>query len=99
VIQYSRALNDIVAYGDMHREAESGQSITRRQLLDNMKAANRLIESYAQKKKNLLFIDVFTPMLNSDNEPRKELFTSDGLHLNAAGYELWASIIRPYLNK
>ena len=74
-------------------------SITRRQLLDNMKAANRLIESYAQKKKNLLFIDVFTPMLNSDNEPRRELFTSDGLHLNGAGYELWASIIRPYLNK
>ena len=45
------------------------------------------------------FIDVFTPMLNSNSEPRKELFVSDGLHLNAAGYELWASIIRPYLNR
>ena len=74
-------------------------SITRRQLLDNMKATNRLIEDYAQKKKNLIFIDVFTPMLNSNSEPRKELFVSDGLHLNAAGYELWASIIRPYLNR
>jgi lysophospholipase L1-like esterase len=74
-------------------------SITRRQLLDNMKATNRLIEDYAQKKKNLMFIDVFTPMLNPDREPRKELFVSDGLHLNAAGYELWASIIRPYLNR
>jgi lysophospholipase L1-like esterase len=74
-------------------------SITRRQLLDNVKATNRLIEDYARKKKNLVFIDVFTPMLNSDNEPRKELFTSDGLHLNGAGYELWASIIRPYLNR
>ena len=74
-------------------------SITRRQLLDNIKATNRLIEDYAQKKKNLMFIDVFTPMLSPDREPRKELFVSDGLHLNAAGYELWASIIRPYLNR
>jgi lysophospholipase L1-like esterase len=74
-------------------------SITRWQLLDNIKATNRLIEGYAQKKKNLMFIDVFTPMLSPDREPRKELFVSDGLHLNAAGYELWASIIRPYLNR
>jgi lysophospholipase L1-like esterase len=74
-------------------------SITRRHLLDNMKATNRLIEGYAQKKKNLMFIDVFTPMLSPNSEPRKELFVSDGLHLNAAGYELWASIIRPYLNR
>lgn len=74
-------------------------SITRRPLLDNIKAINRLIEDYAQKKKNLMFIDVFTPMLNQNSEPRKELFVSDGLHLNAAGYELWASLIRPYLNR
>ena len=74
-------------------------SVTRRQLVDNMKATNRLIESYTQKKKNLMFIDVFRPMLSPDGGPRKELFTSDGLHLNAAGYELWASIIRPYLNR
>jgi lysophospholipase L1-like esterase len=74
-------------------------SITRRQLLDNIKATNRLIGDYAQKKQNLLFIDVFTPMLSPTGEPRRELFVSDGLHLNAAGYELWASIIRPYLNR
>ena len=44
-----------------------------------------------------MFIDVFTPMLGPDGEPRKELLVSDGLHLNAAGYKLWASIIGPYL--
>ena len=74
-------------------------SINCRELLDNMKATNRLIGGYAQKKRNLMFIDVFTPMLSPDREPRKELFVSDGLHLNSAGYELWASIIRPYLNR
>jgi lysophospholipase L1-like esterase len=73
-------------------------SIDRRSLLDHMKLTNRLIEAYTQREKNTLFIDVFTPMLNK-GEPRKELFDADGLHLNGAGYQLWASIIRPYLNK
>jgi lysophospholipase L1-like esterase len=73
-------------------------SLARWQLVEKMKGANQLIKDYAQKKKNLMFIDVFTPMLGLDGEPRKELFVSDGLHLNAAGYELWASTIRPYLN-
>jgi lysophospholipase L1-like esterase len=28
---------------------------------------------------------------------RPELFVEDGLHLNRAGYELWRSVIAPYL--
>jgi lysophospholipase L1-like esterase len=74
-------------------------SLARWHLVDKVKAANQLIEVYAQKKKYLMFIDVFTPMLGPDGEPRKELFVADGLHLNPAGYEVWASTIRPYLNR
>ena len=74
-------------------------SLARWQLVDKIKAANRLIEDYSRKKKNLMFIDVFTPMLGPEGEPRKELFESDGLHLNAKGYELWTSVIKPFLNK
>jgi lysophospholipase L1-like esterase len=77
-------------------------SIVRWQLVDKIKAANRMIEVYSITRKNprlIIFIDVFTPMLGTDGEPRKELFISDGLHLNAKGYELWTSVIKPYLNK
>lgn len=74
-------------------------SITRHHLLETVKETNRLIEGYTQRKKDLVFIDIFTSMLSPNNEPRRELFVSDGLHLNAVGYQLWASIIRPYLNR
>lgn len=36
-------------------------------------------------------------MLGSDGQPRMELFREDGLHLNAAGYRLWASAVRATL--
>ena len=74
-------------------------SLGRWQLVDKMKIANRLIADYARQKKNLMFIDVFTPMLGPDGEPRKELFVADGLHLNAKGYDLWTSIIAPHLDR
>ena len=77
-------------------------SLARWQLVNQMRVANRLIEVYSQTRKDytlIRFIDVFTPMLGTDSKPRKELFISDGLHLNAKGYELWTSVIRPYLSK
>ncbi|MBI3852611.1 MAG: hypothetical protein HY298_20330 [Verrucomicrobia bacterium] len=74
-------------------------SLARWRLVEKMKAANQLIEAYSRKNEKLMFIDVFAPMLGSDGEPRKELFASDGLHLNTEGYKLWTSVIKPYLNK
>lgn len=72
-------------------------SPSRRIYLDDARAANGLIEAYAQGKKNIEYIDVFTAMLDEKGLPRAELFRADALHLNEAGYELWASIIRPRL--
>jgi len=76
-------------------------SIARWQLVDRVREANRLIEVYCQTRKHpklMTFIDVFTPMLESDGQLRNELFVEDGLHLNANGYELWTSVIKPQLN-
>jgi len=56
-----------------------------------------LIENFAKGKKNIEYIDIFTPMLDKNGLPRPELFRADALHLNEAGYELWTSIIRPRL--
>ena len=36
-------------------------------------------------------------MLSEKGLPRTELFAFDGLHLNARGYALWASILKPLL--
>jgi lysophospholipase L1-like esterase len=71
----------------------------REKYLDRVKATNRLIQEYAASDSRLLFMDVFTPMLAQDGRPRADLCIKDGLHPNAQCYELWASIIKPVLDK
>jgi lysophospholipase L1-like esterase len=71
----------------------------REKYLDRVKAANRLIQEYTASNDRLLFIDVFTPMLTAEGRPRADLCIQDGLHPNAQGYALWASLFRPILDK
>ncbi len=72
-------------------------SLARRSLMDEMRKANELIEAYARTRDHLDYIDVFTPMLGEDGEPSPHIFLEDGLHMNAAGYAIWAEAVRPYL--
>ncbi len=72
-------------------------SLARARLLDKMREANALVRDYAAGQRDVVFIDVFTPMMGPAGKVRGELFVEDGLHLNRAGYELWRSVIAPYL--
>ncbi len=72
-------------------------SIKRWALVEKMREANRLIRAITEKDKRQAFVDVDKPMIGADGRPRKELFQKDGLHLNAKGYKLWASLVRPQL--
>jgi lysophospholipase L1-like esterase len=74
-------------------------SPAREKFLSQVKAANRLIRDYVGGHDNLFYVDVFTPMLEPDGRLRPELFGKDGLHLNEKGYALWASILRPVLDR
>lgn len=58
---------------------------------------NALIERYSAKVANLDYIDIYTPMLGADGQPRADLFSGDSLHLNPAGYAVWKSAISPHL--
>lgn len=62
-------------------------------LLPKAISANRMIADYCASRPWLKFIDVATPMLDAQGQPRPELFGPDNLHLNAAGYALWAKVI------
>jgi lysophospholipase L1-like esterase len=59
--------------------------------------ANRLIEHYSGTNDDLYFIDTASAVLDENGEPRKELFREDQLHLNADGYKVWTSVIKPVL--
>jgi lysophospholipase L1-like esterase len=72
-------------------------SPARWKLLEPQKRANALIESYCNSDPRLVFIDTFPAMLGDDDLPRAGLFREDNLHLNARGYELWNSLIKPVL--
>jgi lysophospholipase L1-like esterase len=72
-------------------------SIARWRLWPEMKKANSLIRDICVKDDRLTYVDVASPMLDEDGQPRKELFKEDGLHLERSGYELWRDVLKPIL--
>ncbi len=74
-------------------------SPSRWNLVENIKATNRMIETFCRQDERLIYIDVFRPMLGADGRPRAELFVEDRLHMNAAGYALWTELIKPRLRE
>ncbi|MCP5519203.1 MAG: hypothetical protein H7A45_18315 [Verrucomicrobiales bacterium] len=59
--------------------------------------ANAVLRKFTETSPLLEYIDIHTPMLGDDGQPRPELFIEDNLHMNAAGYAIWTAVIRPYL--
>jgi lysophospholipase L1-like esterase len=72
-------------------------SLKRWDMWPTMDAANELIRAYGKDKSLLYFVDIAGPMLGNDGQPKPGLFLQDGLHLNAAGYAMWTSILNQYL--
>ena len=38
-------------------------------------------------------------MLTDKGEANPDLFVDDGLHMNQKGYEIWAKLVKPELDK
>ena len=74
-------------------------SLSRWKLSGKMAMANSLVRDACGKDKRLDYIDIWQPMLDDNGKPRPDLFLGDGLHLNAKGYALWTSIVKPHLAK
>jgi lysophospholipase L1-like esterase len=72
-------------------------SILRWLQYDRMRAANEAIRAICERDDRLGYLDFGGAMLGWDEKPRKELFVEDGLHLSAQGYQLWTTMIRPFL--
>ena len=58
--------------------------------------ANRLIRKFCRFKPKLEYIDVWDPLMK-DGQPDPAFFLKDQLHLNRAGYEKWAKVVRAAL--
>lgn len=69
----------------------------RARLLGAFRETNVRIRAFSETDPRLDYIDVFTPMLAADGAMRPELYIEDGLHMTAAGYEVWRHAIAPSL--
>ncbi len=61
--------------------------------------ANRALEKLASAEPNTFFVATQDKYLNSQGEPRPELFVKDMLHQNQEGYAIWSSILKESLRK
>jgi lysophospholipase L1-like esterase len=66
-------------------------------LWPEMKQANSLLREACEADPALTYIDIVTPMMDNNGEPKKNIFQSDALHLNKAGYALWRDAVRDAL--
>jgi lysophospholipase L1-like esterase len=72
-------------------------SPSRWKLIDPFRETNRMVRGLTESYPNLVFIDVERAMLDERGQPREELFQSDKLHMNRAGYEIWTKLVRPQI--
>lgn len=69
-------------------------SVSRWKLKDEYIKLNNLYKKLSLENKSIKFIDVWTPLLNNEGLPKKEIFVSDSLHINKLGYDIWAREIK-----
>jgi lysophospholipase L1-like esterase len=62
-------------------------------LQDKYSTGNQLIAEYLEMYPNNYYLDMWTLMLDENNMPKEELFIEDKLHINRAGYEIWADAL------
>lgn len=65
--------------------------------IDRMRIANAMIRAFCERDDRLAFVDVDNAMLGWDEKPRPELYVADGLHLTPQGYQIFTTLLRPFL--
>jgi lysophospholipase L1-like esterase len=73
--------------------------LTRRIHIGQVRRVNAMMKTFAESTDYVTFVNVFDAMLAPDGAPNGDLFVWDGIHMNHEGYKLWASILRPYLDR
>lgn len=68
-------------------------------LLDKQREANEMVKKFCESDARLRYLDLFTPMLDSEGKPKPELYAKDELHLSPTGYALWNERVREVISK
>ncbi|MGB5500234.1 MAG: GDSL-type esterase/lipase family protein, partial [Maribacter sp.] len=73
-------------------------SIVRWSLKRKYKNLNRKFKRLCRKDNMLQFADIWKPMLEG-RKLKQDIFEDDGLHMNSKGYQIWYSVIKPFINQ
>jgi lysophospholipase L1-like esterase len=73
-------------------------SISRWKMKEKQIETNKLIEAFINKKRNIVFVNIWNEMLDENGNPKKDIFISDNLHMNEKGYEIWIAALKDKLN-
>lgn len=62
------------------------------------KTLNVMVAGFIRDKPWLKYIETYDIPLDAQGRPRPDLFVADKLHFNAAGYQLLAARVRPFVS-
>lgn len=72
-------------------------SVARWHLKSKYEQFNQQLKRWIGTKKNVLFADVWTPMLDSNGQVKTDLFIEDNLHMNRKGYDIWKTVLEKFM--
>ncbi len=72
-------------------------SISRWHLKGKYEDFNRQLKEWTATRENVLYADVWTPMLDAHGEVFKDIFLKDNLHMNRKGYDIWKGVIEKFM--
>ena len=73
-------------------------SISRWHLAAQYQDLNQHFEEYSELYDYVGFVDIWNIMLDSEKKPRADIFLEDNLHMNKVGYDLWAEVVKNYMD-
>ena len=66
---------------------------------ENYLAFNQLLKDYCDQTEQVSYQDTWKALIDSQGNPRPELYIQDQLHLNVKGYLVWNQLFAPYFVK
>src|SRR5690554_3882841 len=73
-------------------------SISRWHLKDKYVDLNQHFKEYSELFDNVEYVNIWDTMLDAEGSPKREIFLEDNLHMNKAGYDLWAEVVKKFMD-
>lgn len=71
----------------------------RETIRDRQNAFNIVMKDYAERSRQVTFVDTCSALLTPEGAIDPSLFVKDRLHINEQGYQIWTSLLKPMLLK